>query len=180
MRYFLQAVVVGLLLAACGVAEEQPEQAEEPEKPPHALAPYLDAVAEKGFPVGAWAFWDGSGAVDVAEGTEVTRYSFDKEGEMTEARSPLFYSLVLLRLSRFSAHEAASATVGRLEEGQEMRAVILEGEGTEGLMIAAIYDENRRFIGKHLYHVFEGLWDGYEEAVGERDPLDLAGRVPQR
>jgi len=164
MRHFAHAALIAALLAAW------PEAAGDTHRPANVLHPYFAKVADKGFPVGGWAFRDGTGAVDVAASGVVTRYDFDEEGAMTSRPAPRDYNRVVLRLARFSAADAARAAAERVDEGEEVRAVTMVTEGTGGMFLAAVY-KNHKYVGKHRFLMDDGRWDGYEDAIGERDPL---------
>lgn len=166
MRIRLAAAGIMVALCACLAADNGES------RPRNVLAPFFEKVQEKGFPVGGWAFRDKSAAVDVAKGSKVTRYSFDAEGKVTSAPSPAKYDRAALRLARFSAAEAAESTLAKLEKGEEVRAVTLVTEGTGGMLFVAVYDRNGRFLGRHRFFAKDGRWDGYDEGIGEKDPLE--------
>ena len=140
--------------------------------PRNVLAPFFKETKEKGFPLSGWAFKDGTAAVDVARGDEVTRYSFDAEGRVTAKPSPAEYGRLALRLARFSAADAAEAALVKLEDDEQVRVVTLITEGTAGMFFVAVYDGNGRFLGRHRFTLTDGRWDGYDDGMGESDPLE--------
>jgi len=136
------------------------------------LKPFFEKVKDNGFPLAAWAFMDGTAAVDVYKAGEFTRYSFDKKGEITAGTSPARYSLVAVRLARFSAAAAAEAAAAKEKAAGEVRAVRFETGDALSMFVVAVYSSEGRFVGAHRFESVDGHWEGYEEGVGERDPLE--------
>lgn len=168
MRIRLAAAGIMVALCACLAADNGESE------PRNVLAPFFEKVQEKGFPVAGWAFRDKTAAVDVAKGTTVTRYSFDAEGKITSAPRPGKYDRTALLLARFSAAAAAESTLTKLEKGEEVRAVTLVTKETGGMLFVAVYDRSGRFLGRHRFFATDGRSDGYDEGIGERDPLEAA------
>ncbi len=136
------------------------------------MAGYFEKVKDKGFPIAGLAFTDGTAQVDVYKDGEVTRYAFGKDGKVEAEASPESYDILAMKVARLSAAGAAAAAASQPPEGGYVRSVEFAGTGAAALYIVGVYDKNGKFLGKHRFDVVNGDWEGYEEAFGERSPLE--------
>lgn len=169
MRITLRGSCVVMCLAALAAAIPPALAADKPGA--NALAPHFAKVKGKGLVVAAWAFKDSTAQLDVYKRGNVTRYKIDKEGNVTSGKSPASYDSTALKLARFSAADAAKAALKREERDVVVKAVTFNNE--DASFLVALYGGNGRFLGWHRFNSADGKWEGFDEGLGERDPLDL-------
>jgi hypothetical protein len=133
---------------------------------------FFERVKDKGFPISGLAFMDGTARVDVYKDGEVTRYVFGADGKVEAGACPEKYDTLAIKVARLSAKAAAVAAASQPPEGGEVRSVEFEGAGAGALYVVGVYDKKGKFLGKHRFDVVNGQWEGYEEALGERSPLE--------
>jgi len=128
-------------------------------------------VAAGALVVAARSFKDGSAQLDACSGGRVERVSIDPEGRVE--RSPAGrLSEATLEEVRVCATDAARAAVRRLGEKElRVRAVVLETREPRAEYLAYAYDEGGEFAGTCRIDPSDGSWAGWDEGVGERDPL---------
>jgi len=137
-----------------------------------ALAPFFDKVKDKGAPVEARAFKDGTAQIDVCVDGKVTRWRVDKEGKVVTVPSLKEYRKEVLDKLKKSAADAAAAAARRdYPKDAEVRAVLLVVEEDVTDYAAAAYDKTGKFLGWNFFTVDALRWDGWTDAVGEVDPL---------
>ncbi|MHC4714159.1 MAG: hypothetical protein ACYTAN_12970 [Planctomycetota bacterium] len=133
---------------------------------------FFEKVKDKGFPIAGLAFTDGTAQVDVYKDGEVTRYVFGAEGKVEAVACPEKYDALAIKVARLSAAAAAAAAASQPPEGGNIRSVQFTGTGAGALYVVGVYDKKGKFLGKHRFDVVNGDWEGYEEALGERSPLE--------
>ena len=140
---------------------------------PSPLAPFFEKTGDAGIPVAAWLARDGTARVDVYSSGKVTRFAFDRGGKPTSSPSPAAYDTKVLEGLKFSAADACSQAAARNDpDGAEIRAVTLRVDKSGASFAAAAYDRNGKFLGTHLFSAETGQWQGWVDAVGEKDPLE--------
>jgi hypothetical protein len=136
------------------------------------LAPFFEKVKDKGFPVAGRALKDGTGEIDVLKDGRLIRYTIDKDGKVTSAPSPDKLNMLVLKTARFSAAAAARAAAEKEERDREIRVVSFQTIESLGSYKVSVYDGNGAFVGNNRYECVDGRWEGFDDGVGERDPLD--------